>query len=63
MGRCGRMHKEFTNSHIEEYCTLNQFMFDLFIKNKSELEEIYNQSNILKTRLKSDALEYTEFTP
>lgn len=63
MGRCGRMHKEFSDTHIAEYCALNQYMFNLFIKNKLELETIYNQSNEIQKRLKSDTLEYTEFIP
>lgn len=63
MGRCGRMHKEFSKTHIAQYCSLNQYMFNLFIENKSELQDIYNQYEDLRNKLKSPTLEYTEFTP
>lgn len=63
MGRCGRMHNEFSDIHISQYCTLNQYMFDLFIENKSELCSIYMSSEEIRNKLKSPALEYTEFTP
>lgn len=63
MGRCGRMHKEFSSAHITEYCKLNQYMFNLFLENKSELRSLYNQSELIRNQLKDPALEYTEFTP
>ena len=63
MGRCGRMHKEFSESHITEYCKMNQFMFDLFIKHKNELLQIINHNPFIKDELGSELLEYTEFTP
>ncbi len=63
MGRCGRMHKEFSESHINEYCKMNQYMFDLFIKHKNELLQIINHNPFIKNELSSELLEYTEFTP
>lgn len=63
MGRCGRMHIEFSDKHISEYCQMNQFMFDLFINNKSELSGILKKYSMLENELKSWLLEYTEFTP
>lgn len=63
MGRCGRMHIEFSKQHISEYCRLNQFMFDLFTSHKAELEKPFEQYPFLKTELESWLLEYTEFTP
>lgn len=63
MGRCGRMHIEFSEQHIAEYCRLNQFMFDLFNSRKAELKEILKQHAFLKGELESWLLEYTEFTP
>lgn len=63
MGRCGRMHIEFSDQHISEYCRMNQFMFDLFIQHKSELEKVIQEYPALKCELESWLLEYTEFTP
>ncbi len=63
MGRCGRMHKEFTEKHIAEYCSLNQYMFDLFLQNKQEIERIYNTYSDYKDYVCSFKLDFTEFTP
>lgn len=63
MGRCGRMHLEFSEEHISNYCQMNQAMFNLFLENKTLLEEILNQYPALKLELKHWILEYTEFTP
>lgn len=63
MGRCGRMHVEFSNQHISEYCRMNQFMFDLFIQHKPELEQALRKYPALKNELESWLLEFTEFTP
>lgn len=63
MGRCGRMHIEFSNQHISEYCRMNQFMFKLFDQNRSELEDTLQKYPMLKNELNSWLLEYTEFTP
>ena len=40
MGRCGRMHREFSPERIDEYCRLNKFMYDLFLKEKDRLRLI-----------------------
>ena len=63
MGRCGRMHIEFSDEHISEYCRMNQFMFNLFIAHKSELEQSLQKHPTFKHELESWLLEYTEFTP
>lgn len=63
MGRCGRMHIEFSETHISEYCRLNQFMFDLFLKHSTELEQICRDYPKYQSELASWLLEYTEFTP
>ena len=63
MGRCGRMHVEFSKKHIKQYCSLNQYMFNLFLSHESELKEILNNNSTLKEELESWMLEYTEFTP
>lgn len=63
MGRCGRMHIEFDATHISEYCKLNRYMFDLFLNDKSELDDILHQFPYLREELEDELLEYTEFTP
>jgi uncharacterized protein len=63
MGRCGRMHVEFDDKHISEYCKLNQFMFDLFISDKERLGKALDVYEYYKRELSASLLEYTEFTP
>ena len=63
MGRCGRMHLEFTEDHVSEYCKLNQYMFSLFIQHRSELENILKKHEGLVEELNDGLLEFTEFTP
>jgi len=63
MGRCGRMHIEFENKHISEYCKLNQFMFELFISDKKRLGMALGNYGYYKKELSGYLLEYTEFTP
>jgi radical SAM protein with 4Fe4S-binding SPASM domain len=63
MGRCGRMHIEFNDKHIMEYCKLNQFMFDLFISDKERLGIALDKYGYYKEELSGYLLEYTEFTP
>lgn len=63
MGRCGRMHIEFSQEHINDYCQMNQAMFDLFIDKKQVLQTILNNHPSYKKELEHWILEYTEFTP
>ena len=63
MGRCGRMHKEFSAAHISEYCKLNQYMFNLFLAKKDELKDIIENQPKIKEELSNPLLEFTEFTP
>jgi len=63
MGRCGRMHIEFDAKHINEYCKLNQFMFDLFISDRERLGKALDNYKQYKKELSGTLLEYTEFTP
>lgn len=63
LGRCGRMHIEFSAKHISEYCQMNQFMFDLFIKHNMELKTCIEKFPAYEKELNSWLLEYTEFTP
>lgn len=63
MGRCGRMHVEFEDSHIAEYCALNQHMFDLFLSDRDRLSSAVKKYPYYESELSSALLEYTEFTP
>lgn len=62
LGRCGRMHREFSISHINEYCSLNKIMFDLI---KIHLEDIKHYCKKYNFSLKMDNIiyHYTEYTP
>lgn len=63
MGRCGRMHIEFSDAHINDYCTMNKAMFNMFLKKKNHLECILQNTSTFKGELEHWILEYTEFTP
>ena len=62
-GRCGRLHREFTESHAREYCKLNAVMFDLFIEHKEELAEILAAHPEYKAKLFGWLLDTMEYTP
>lgn len=61
-GRCGRMHKEFSLEHVQEYCELNKILFNLVKENKSKIHN-YCQNNNLKIELDDFIYHYTEYTP
>ena len=63
MGRCGRMHIEFDASHIDEYCRLNQSMFDLFLADRPRLQQAIERYPYYEKEVSDPILEYTEFTP
>jgi len=63
MGRCGRMHKEFTKKQVSRYCALNKYMYRLFIENKASLEDTITRYPSLVDELKKKDLDLTEFTP
>lgn len=62
MGRCGRMHKEFSQNHVQEYCKLNRILFDLIIAHYDEIKNYCNQYGIVIT-LDDPIYHYTEYTP
>lgn len=63
LGRCGRMHIDFSKEHISDYCSMNQHMFNLFLEKKYYLKIILDKYPEFKSELESWVLEYTEFTP
>ena len=62
-GRCGRMHKEFSNERINQYCTLNQYMFNLFLNKNECLLTTLNKYPHMKDEINHWALTHTEYTP
>ena len=61
-GRCGRMHREFDPSHTNEYCMLNQIMFDLILENLTRINE-FVQKWELSIAMEDPIFHYTEYTP
>ena len=61
-GRCGRMHKEFSENHIKEYCDLNKYLFDLILR---ELPVIKSSIDLfgLSLEMNDPIYHYTEYTP
>lgn len=63
MGRCGRMHKEYSSQHVSEYCALNRYTFNLFLKAEPEIIKAYQKYPPFQQYLNNPALNYTEYTP
>lgn len=61
-GRCGRMHKDFTPSRIEQYCALNQYMFDLIMHNMNEINNLITKNSEYYNKLMDPMISYTEYT-
>ena len=61
-GRCGRMHREFSDEHIVEYCKLNIYMFSYFIDNHEKINDICCENDILSENT-SFITDYTEYVP
>ncbi len=62
MGRCGRMHREFTPEHIDHYCRMNKHTFDLFIERKDELAQILKEHPEYEAMLSGWDLDIMEYT-
>lgn len=61
-GRCGRMHRDFSNKHISEYCQMNQYMFDLIEANLREIRVLIEKYPEYKQKLNNPIFAYTEYT-
>lgn len=61
-GRCGRMHKDFTTERISQYCSLNQYMFELIKTNIKEISEIILKNSNFYEKLMDPMIAYTEYT-
>lgn len=62
MGRCGRMHREFDENHVKEYCKLNQVLFNLINNHKNEIRQQCKEHHITIS-LDDPIYHYTEYTP
>jgi len=62
-GRCGRMHKDFSVTRINDFCELNQFTFNLIIKALPELKQILKENPAFHDALYDYHIDYTEQTP
>lgn len=56
------MHKEFSDEHVKEYCSLNQIHFDLIINHYREIQDYCRHYNI-SLDLTNPIYHYTEYTP
>lgn len=61
-GRCGRMHKDFTQERVQQYCSLNQFMFDLIKENINEIHYLIAKNPEFSKDLMDPLISYTEYT-
>jgi len=62
-GRCGRMHKDFSQKRINDFCELNIFTFKLFIDALPQLQQILNENTDFRQALNDYHIDYTEQTP
>jgi len=62
LGRCGRMHQEFSDAHVTEYCKLNTYMFSYFKKNHKRIIDICKENKISIENM-SFVTDYTEYVP
>ena len=61
-GRCGRMHKDFSNERKRQYCKLNKFMFDLIIADIEKIKLIIKSNSSFYDKIMDPLISYTEFT-
>lgn len=62
IGRCGRMHREFSNDHVQKYCKLNRLLFDLIYEHLNEIQQCCKDYGIAIS-LDDPIYHYTEYTP
>ena len=61
-GRCGRMHKDLSAERVQEYCDLNQFMFDLLKSNINEIKKLIAKNPTILEKIMDPMIAYTEYT-
>jgi len=62
-GRCGRMHKDFSQERITDFCELNIYTFKLIIDALPQLQQILNSNPAFRKALDDYHIDYTEQTP
>jgi len=62
-GRCGRMHKDFDNARINQFCELNIFTFNLIKEALPELKRLMQTSSAFYKAVNDYHLDYTELIP
>ncbi len=61
-GRCGRMHKEFSIDHINEYCSMNIHMFNLVAENLPKIKSLIKKYPEYMDKINDPIFAYTEYT-
>lgn len=61
-GRCGRMHKDFTNERVLQYCELSQYMFDIIIDNMDKIRSLLSKYPDFYDKIMDPMIAYTEYT-
>ncbi len=61
-GRCGRMHKDFSDKRITQYCELNKYMFDMIKNAIPKIEVIIKKHPDYYEKLMDPNISYTEYT-
>lgn len=62
-GRCGRMHKDFSENRIQDFCEMNIFLFNLILDSISEIKAIINKNPKFMKAINDPTLDYTEIIP
>lgn len=61
-GRCGRMHKDFTTERVQQYCELNQYMFNLILENMDRIKDTISKYPDFYDKIMDPMISYTEYT-
>lgn len=62
-GRCGRMHKDFDNKRINDFCDMNIFMFNLIQDSIHEIRDLINKNESILHAINDSVMDYTELLP
>jgi len=62
-GRCGRMHRDFDDKRISQFCELNQYMFETVIQSMPKIKNLISEYPHYMEIINDANLSYTEYTP
>lgn len=62
-GRCGRMHKDFDDKRINDFCEMNQYMFELIKQSRNDIMDIIENNAELLKAINDPVMDYTELLP